>query len=108
MLDDLLDLFDRDDRKRSDAPKQRGVRGLLNRLGGDDDMRFLIEDKPFVKLGVKAGRRMPGINKLYRQHQIGVIAQIIPSHFSPVGPRRFGHFCISVPWKIHKIEFPIY
>jgi len=39
VLDDLLDLFDRDDRERSAAPKRRGVRGLLNRLGGDDDHR---------------------------------------------------------------------
>ena len=48
MLDELLDLFDRDERKRDgDAPKQGGVRGLLNRLGGDDDHRDYEERKRY-------------------------------------------------------------
>jgi len=38
MFDDLLDVFDRDRTKRDrNAHSQRGVRGLLARLTGDDE-----------------------------------------------------------------------
>ena len=45
MLDEILDLFERD-KKKSGAPKQGGVRGLLNRLNGDDDDRRSYHDQP--------------------------------------------------------------
>lgn len=38
MLDDLLDLFDRDRRSRS-SHRKSGLGGLLQRLTGDDDHR---------------------------------------------------------------------
>ncbi len=38
MLDEILDLFDRD-KKNNGAPKQGGVRGMLNRLNGGNDVR---------------------------------------------------------------------
>lgn len=36
---DVLDLFDQDgrERRRGDAPPRRGLRGLLNRVLGDDE-----------------------------------------------------------------------
>ena len=45
MLDEILDLFDRD-KKKDGAPKQGGVRGLLNRLNGDDDDRRSYDEQP--------------------------------------------------------------
>ena len=45
MLDEILDLFDRD-KKKNDAPKQGGVRGLLNRFNGDDDDRRSYDEQP--------------------------------------------------------------
>jgi hypothetical protein len=44
VLDDILDLFERD-KKKSGSPKQGGVRGLLNRLSGDDDRRGCDEQQ---------------------------------------------------------------
>jgi len=44
VLDEILDLFDRD-KKKNGAPKQGGVRGLLNRLNGDDDDRRTYDDQ---------------------------------------------------------------
>jgi len=38
VLDEILDLFERD-KKKNGIPKQGGVRGLLNRFNGDDDDR---------------------------------------------------------------------
>jgi hypothetical protein len=45
VLDEILDLFDRD-KKKSGAPKQGGVRGLLTRLNGDDDDHRSYNDQP--------------------------------------------------------------
>lgn len=42
MLDELLEVFERDRKKNSNAPKQKGIRGFLNRLRDDDhdDRRY--------------------------------------------------------------------
>jgi len=48
VLDEILDLFERD-KKKSGAPKQDGVRGLLNRFSGDDDDHRDDRSKPHKK-----------------------------------------------------------
>jgi hypothetical protein len=42
MLDELLEVFERDRKKNPNAPKQKGIRGFLNRLRDDDhdDRRY--------------------------------------------------------------------
>lgn len=39
MLDDLLDLFDRDRKQQPAGQKRGGIRGMLDRLRDDDDDR---------------------------------------------------------------------
>jgi hypothetical protein len=39
MLDELFEVFERD-RKKQPGAKPKGLRGLLSRLGGDDDRRY--------------------------------------------------------------------
>lgn len=36
MLDDLLEMFERDNKKNPNGQKQGGIRGLMNRLRGED------------------------------------------------------------------------
>lgn len=36
MLDELLEVFERDRKKNPNAPKQKGIRGFLSRLRDDD------------------------------------------------------------------------
>jgi hypothetical protein len=47
MLDELLEVFERDRKKRPHGPKQTGIRGLLNRLRDDDhdDRRYASSDR---------------------------------------------------------------
>lgn len=42
MLDELLEVFDHDRKRDPNAPKQKGIRGFLNRLRetDDDDRRY--------------------------------------------------------------------
>jgi hypothetical protein len=47
MLDELLEVFERDRKKHPHAPKQKGIRGLLGRLRDtdDDDRRYASSDR---------------------------------------------------------------
>jgi hypothetical protein len=46
MLDELLEVFDRDRKTNPNAPKQKGIRGLLSRLRDNDgDRRYASPDR---------------------------------------------------------------